>query len=245
MDSEICPQSRQSSTDTRAGYTPTTRPGRSRSMLYYCYCALQSRAASWCYYLIYSIVSTILPATVASLLPIEAVPAVGILLCASSWPVAAAASAQATSDMTMGALEKRVSSALALIDISSTRLQENEAAAISAGAETELLTITKGYPWYAPVHFYLGLISQTRGELELAVEHYSAALRAGWLFDAPAVSKGVYVLRVFPTVARSAYRTVTPGQRCYEAAITTNRLGARRIIDTLHPTIYASLWSLR
>lgn len=45
--------------------------------------------------------------------------------------------------------------------------------------EIALKTVVAEHRSYAPAQFYLGLLSQMRGELTTAVEYYAATLRAG------------------------------------------------------------------
>lgn len=53
-----------------------------------------------------------------------------------------------------------------------------ESADPTAG-EAELRDVATRFPTYAQAPFYLGLISQSRGEQKVAIGFYSAALRAG------------------------------------------------------------------
>lgn len=148
-------------------------PTRSSSVL--CCSLLPALGAVYCYL---CVATSTLPATEAAvfrsrvIVPMTVV-SVAELLC-TSWP---AADGWDSADPTTEALDLMVTSALSLFDRSSR--VEHEASAASARGEAELLDIAEGYHWYAPAHFYLGLMSQTRGELELAVDYYSAALRAG------------------------------------------------------------------
>lgn len=66
------------------------------------------------------------------------------------------------------ALDSRVDAALRLFETSDP----------TAG-EAELKDIAEWYPSYAKAPFYLGLLSQSRGEPETAVGFYAAAVRAG------------------------------------------------------------------
>lgn len=149
-------------------------PIRSRSMFYCKFLALVSVYCYLCF-------ATSTPSGTAAavfrsrvIIPMTAFSMVG-LLCAS-W--SAADGWDNNANTTTEALDLRIASALSLLEKSS-RVEEHEASAIGTRGEAELLDITEGYPWYAPAQFYLGLMSQTRGDFELAVDFYSAALRAG------------------------------------------------------------------
>lgn len=65
-------------------------------------------------------------------------------------------------------LDLRVTSALDLFG----RAQED-------AGETSLRIIAEECPSFAPAHFYLGLLWQTRGHHVTAVEYYASTLRAG------------------------------------------------------------------
>lgn len=66
------------------------------------------------------------------------------------------------------ALDRRVDAVLRLF----------EASALASG-EAELRDMADQYPSYARAPFYLGLLSQSRSEPEIAVGYYAAALSAG------------------------------------------------------------------
>lgn len=76
-------------------------------------------------------------------------------------------------------LDLRVASALSLFERGHGQDLNKAEPDAAVNGEAELLEIAEVYPLYAPAQFYLGLISQTRGELEIAVAYYAATLRAG------------------------------------------------------------------
>lgn len=82
--------------------------------------------------------------------------------------VHAAPDAETSTDL--GALDQRVNAALRLFEKSDPM-----------AGEAELKDMAERYPSYAPAHFYLGLVSQKRGDPETAIGFYAAAFRAGGL----------------------------------------------------------------
>lgn len=99
--------------------------------------------------------------SVAALQPIPAPPDTTILA------VHAAHTAEDMDADTTHTLDLRVDASLRLFGAS------------DPAGETELKDIAQRHPSYARAPFYLGLMSQNRGEPEVAVGFYAAALRAG------------------------------------------------------------------
>lgn len=92
------------------------------------------------------------------------------LIPAPGTPILAVHAAYTAEEMvvdTTYALDLRVDASLRLLGTS------------DPAGETELKDIAQRHPSYARAPFYLGLMSQTRGEPEIAVGFYAAALRAG------------------------------------------------------------------
>lgn len=78
------------------------------------------------------------------------------------------AAVAAEPDMDVGALDRRVDAARRLFEGSDPTT-----------GEAELRGMAERYPSYAQAPFYLGLLSQTRGDPEAAMSFYVATLRAG------------------------------------------------------------------
>lgn len=78
------------------------------------------------------------------------------------------AAVAAEPDMDVGALDRRVDAARRLLEGSDPIV-----------GEEELRGMAEQYPSYAQAPFYLGLLSQTRGDPEVAMRFYTATLRAG------------------------------------------------------------------